>query len=189
MVHSTPRVVEVDHLHSTFLYRRGVADYEPSLSPAAHREETLFTYELKRKGYKLLVDTSAVTWHFRSPTGGIRSHHDPGFWNHDENIFAQKLLDWGVVIPRPEKIVVLDAGRGDHLMVKKLLPKFKAKYPDVLIASCFPEIMDGDVPQISIGEARRNLGNLENHSIYGWCQAHNWTGNLVDAFAKMYDLE
>lgn len=183
------RVVEVDHLHSTFLYRRGLVDYELSLSPAAHREETLFTYQIKRAGYKLLVDTSVVTWHFRSPTGGIRSHHDPGFWNHDENVFAQKMLDWGVVKPRPEKIIVLDAGRGDHVIIKKLLPQIKAKYPNVLIATCHPDILDGEVQQISIAEARRNLGNLENHSIYGFCTRNNWQGNLVEAFQKMYELE
>ena len=184
----SPQLLEVDHLHSTFLYRRGVAEYELTLSPAAHREETLFSYSIKRKGFKVLVDTSAVTWHFRAPTGGIRSHTDPGFWNHDENVFAQKLLDWGVVTPRPEKILVLDCGRGDHLIVKRLVPKIKKRYPDCLVATCFPEILNGDLPQISIGEARRNLGNLENHSIYGWCIKNNWTGNLVEAFERMYDL-
>ena len=184
----SPKLLEVDHLHCSFLFRKGIANYELSLSPAAHREETLFSYSIKRKGFKVLVDTSAVTWHFRAPTGGIRSHQDPGFWNHDENIFAQKLLDWGVVIPRPEKIIVLDCGRGDHLMVKKLVPKIKTRYPKCLVATCFPEILNGDLPQISIEEARRNLGNLENHSIYKWCMEHNWQGNLVDAFEKMYDL-
>jgi hypothetical protein len=183
-----PQLLEVDHLHSSFLYRRGVANYELSLSPAAHREETLFSYSIKRKGFKVLVDTSAVTWHFRAATGGIRSHQDPGFWNHDENVFAQKLLDWGVVKPRPEKIIVLDAGRGDHVIIKKLVPKIKKRWPGCLIASCFPDILNGDLPQISVEEARRNLGNLENHSIYGWCQANNWTGNLVEAFEAMYDL-
>jgi glycosyltransferase involved in cell wall biosynthesis len=185
----SPKLLEVDHLHSTFLYRRGIANYELSLSPAAHREETLFSYSIKRKGFKVLVDTSAVTWHFRAPTGGIRSHTDPGFWNHDENVFGQRLLDWGVVKPRPEKIIVLDAGRGDHVIIKKLVPKIKKRWPDCMVASCFPDILNGDLPQISIQEARRNLGNLENHSIYGWCEKNNWTGNLEDAFSKMYDLE
>jgi len=184
----SPQLLEVDHLHSTFLYRRGVADYELSLSPAAHREETLFSYSIKRKGFKVLVDTSCTTWHFRAPTGGIRSHHDPGFWNHDENVFCQKLLDWGVVTPRPEKIIVLDCGRGDHLIVKKLLPRIKDRYPVVLFATSFPDIFNGE-KQISIGEARKNLGNLENHSIYKWCIDHDWKGNLVQAHEKFYGLE
>lgn len=186
--HPAPKIFECDHLHSTFLYRRGLVDYELSLSPAAHREETLFTYQIKRAGYKVLINTESVTWHFRAPAGGIRSHNDPGFWNHDEDVFAQKLIDWGAVIPRPEKIIPVDAGRGDHLMIKKLLPKIKAKYPDVLIATCHPDIMDGEVPQISIAEARKNLGDLTRHNIYGWCKANNWRGNLVDAFSQMYGL-
>src|SRR5215475_5218852 len=39
--------VSVEHLHSTFVYRKGIARYELGLSPVAHREETLFTHEIK----------------------------------------------------------------------------------------------------------------------------------------------
>jgi GT2 family glycosyltransferase len=182
-----PRVVEVDHLHSTFLYRRGLVDYELSLSPAAHREETLFTYELKRKGYKLLVDTSVVTWHFRAATGGIRSHHHPEYWENDEKIFQSKLLEWGVNC-EAAKPIVLDCGRGDHVIVKSLLPRLKEKHGKLIIASCFPDILNGE-EQISIDEARQRWGNLDRFSIYRWCIEHNWTGNLVTAFEKMYELE
>lgn len=44
---------EVEHLHCSFLYRAGVHDYNLGLSRVAHREETLFTYGLFLKGYKL----------------------------------------------------------------------------------------------------------------------------------------
>lgn len=63
---------EVDHLHCSFIYRSGIVDYDLRLSPKAHREESIFTYSLKQKGYKILI-TNCVTWHLRSTKGGIRS--------------------------------------------------------------------------------------------------------------------
>lgn len=183
-----PAVMEVEHLHSTFLYRRGLVDYERSLSPAAHREETLFTHEIYRKGYKLLIDTSAITWHFPSPQGGIRSHvHHPEYWENDEKIFNAKLQEWGVNC-EPTKTIVLDCGRGDHIIVKSLLPRLKEKYGKLVIATCYPDIFDGEVEQISISEAQKRLGPLDRFSIYRWCIEHNWTGNLVNAHEKMYEL-
>jgi GT2 family glycosyltransferase len=183
-----PELIEVDHLHSTFLYRRGLVDYELSLSPAAHREETLFTYELKRKGYKVLVDTSAVTWHFPASNGGIRSHQQhPEYWDNDEKIFNTKLQEWGVNC-EPVKHIVLDCGRGDHVIVKSLLPRLKEKYPKLVVATCYKDIFNGEVEQISIAEAHRRLGPLDRFSIYRWCIEHNWTGNLVTAHEQFYGL-
>ena len=71
----TPANKSVDHLYSTFLYRKEAAQhgYEMTLSPKGFREETIFTYEMKRKGWNLLVTPKCVTWHYQQPTGGIRS--------------------------------------------------------------------------------------------------------------------
>jgi glycosyltransferase involved in cell wall biosynthesis len=180
------KLLEVEHLHSTFIYRRGIADYELSLSPAAHREETLFTHSILRKGFKLIVNTDAITWHFRAGQGGIRSHRDPSFWENDERIFQSKLMEWGVNC-EPTYPIVLDSGRGDHIIVKSLLPRLKEKYGKILLATCFPDIFDPE-PQISIAEAHQRFGNLERFSIYRWCIQHNWQGNLVEAHEKMYGL-
>ncbi len=183
-----PQLLEVEHLHSTFLYRRGIANYELSLSPAAHREETLFTHEIKRKGFKLIVDTEAVTWHFRAGQGGIRTHqHHPEHWDSDEKIFNSKLQEWGVGC-EPTKIIVCDMGRGDHCIVRKLLPRLKEKYGKLILATCYPDIFNGEVEQISIAEAKNRLGNIERLSIYKYCIDHNWTGNLVTAFENLYGL-
>ena len=65
-------VKEVEHLYCSFIYRAGVCDYNLGLSRVAHREESLFSWSLHNKGYKLLVVPNAVTWHLKSPTGGIR---------------------------------------------------------------------------------------------------------------------
>lgn len=68
------KIKKVDHLHCSFLYRAGVYDYNLSLSPRAFREETLFTYGLKQKGYTILVVPNAITWHLKNNIGGIRSN-------------------------------------------------------------------------------------------------------------------
>ena len=179
--------IEVEHLHSTFLYRRGVAQYDPFLSPAAHREETLFTYEILRKGFRLLVHTGAVTWHFRNATGGIRSHQNAQFWENDEKRFQERLEAWGACGERT-KYLVLDAGRGDHVIVKSLLPRIKEKYPKLIVATCFRDIFNGEVEQISIAEARNRLGDLGRFNVYRWCQEHAWRGELAGAYEAMLEL-
>lgn len=185
--HSTVRTIEVEHLHSTFMYRRGIEQYDRFLSPAAHREETLFTYAIKRQGFRLLVDTGAVTWHFRSGSGGIRSYQDAQFWESDEKYFNHCLSQWGIK-GEPVKYVVLDAGRGDHVIVKSLLPKLKEKYPKLVLATCYRDIFNGEVPQISIAEAYMRLGNLERFNVYRWCQEHDWKSELKDAYAEMLEV-
>ncbi len=183
-----PKPFEVEHLHSTFLYRRGIENYELGLSPVCHREETLFSHLIYRAGYKLIVDPAAVTWHFRSEQGGIRSHRNPEFYDQDEKLFHAKLQEWGVNC-EPTKTIVLDCGRGDHVIVKSLIPRLKEKYGKLVVATCFPDIFNGEVEQISIAEAKNRLGNIERFSIYRWCIEHNWTGNLVTAHEKLYGLE
>lgn len=87
-------IIEVDHLYSTFILRREVAleqGYCMDLSPAGHREETLLTYGMKMKGWKILVNPNATTWHLRQNEGGIRSYSDEENWIHDDKIFIEKM--------------------------------------------------------------------------------------------------
>lgn len=81
---------EVDHLHCSFLYRAGIQDYNLGLSQVAHREETLFTFGLKQKGYKILVIPNTVTWHLKNKNGGIRDFQRQ-YFEHDEYIFRNHL--------------------------------------------------------------------------------------------------
>ena len=97
-LHSDKTVKEVDHLYSTFVYRKDIAEYSMDHSEVCHREETILTYNMVKKGYKVLVDPSAITWHFQSPQGGIRSEeinkHEK--YMHDEQIFLRKMAGWGI---------------------------------------------------------------------------------------------
>jgi hypothetical protein len=65
-------IKSVDHLYSTYLYRKGISKFDLSLSPKAFREETIHTYGIKKAGYDLLINADAIVRHFQSGHGGIR---------------------------------------------------------------------------------------------------------------------
>lgn len=163
---------EVEHLHCSFLYRAGVADYNLGLSRVAHREETLFTYELHRKGYRILAVPNAVTWHMRNPEGGIRSETNQALYARDEQIFRN------ILAYRDKTIVVLNCGMGDHIVFSHVLPDVK----NAEVFSCYPEI----VPGKSIAEAQYLFGGIDKYNVYGKMDQWKWNGSLEDAFRKLY---
>jgi hypothetical protein len=166
------KVKEVDHLHCTFLYRAGIYDYNLGLSRVAHREETLFTFGLKQKGYKLLVVPSAVTWHLKAPSGGIRMGSNESMFAHDEQIFRNTMAF------KDHTIVVLNGGMGDHLVFSHVLPAIK----NPVVFGCYPEI----IPSKSIAEAQSLFGDIEMFNIYGKMNRWNWKSSLEDAYRKLY---
>lgn len=165
-------VKEVEHLHCTFLYRAGVVDYNTGLSRVAHREETLFTLALFRKGYKILVVPNAATWHFKAPTGGIRTEASQEMFERDEKIF-RNFLDH-----KDHTIVVLNNGKGDHVVFSRVLRDIK----NPIVFGCYPDI----VPCRSIAEAHHLFGDLEAYNIYGKMHRWNWKDSLEKAYRRMY---
>lgn len=175
---------EVDHLHCSYLYRAGIEDFNLDLSSVAHREETLHTYGIKKKGYKVLI-TPCVTWHYKNKQGGIRSHNNNNLYQFDEQIFNKKLNLWDIVLDNT--LVVLDNGIGDHYAFKNILPKLKLKHKNLTLAVCFPEVFEEEgVKLISIQDAKNLLGNIDEHNIYKFMIDHNWKKSLVEAFEKLY---
>lgn len=168
------QVKEVDHLHCSFLYRAGIHDYNLGLSQVAHREETLFTFGLKQKGYKLLVVPDTITWHMKNRKGGIRDFQKEMF-EHDEYIFRNYLKY------RDKTIVVLDNGMGDHIIFSHVLPHIK----NAEVFSCYPDI----VPGRSIAEAMELFGDIDCYSIYRKMDQWNWKDSLENAFKKMYGVK
>jgi hypothetical protein len=161
----------VDHLHCSFLYRAGIHDYNLALSRAAFREETLFTYGLKQRGYEIYVVPDAVTWHLKNKTGGVRSE-DAEMFRRDDYIF-HNYMEF-----KDNTIVVLDCGMGDHIVMKHVLPDVK----NPVIFSCYPDI----IPGRSIQEAYDRFGNLDGFNIYGKMDQWKWTDSLENAFRKFY---
>jgi hypothetical protein len=184
----------VGHLYSSFLYRKeaGKHGYNLNLSPVGDREETLFTAEMKLRGWKLILDSNAITYHFRYDTGGIRDSkiHTPQNFQHDTNIFLDKLNEWGVKL-KFNKVIVLNNGLGDHLIFKKILPDIIEKYKEqrIIVACCYPEIFKDvkDIILTSIAEIMIS-NNLENYDIYKWCCNNNWKDSLEKAYRRQYNV-
>jgi FkbM family methyltransferase len=173
---------EVEHLYSSFVYRANKAHYCLELSPVAHREETIFSHELMLAGYRLIVDKGALTYHYRSSSGGIRSHTDKTMYDWDEAIFVRKMLGWGY------KIVVLDCGLGDHFAFLHCLPKLLKKHEHVIIGCCYPEVFEDYKSVAKIIPVGFLVNVVQGDNIYKWMIENGWGGNLVDAFAKKYGV-
>ena len=166
------KVKEVEHLHCSFLYRAGVHDYNTGLSRVAHREETLFTYGLYLKGYKILAVPNAVSWHLKNPNGGIRSETNQKLYKQDELVFRN------TIAYKDKKIVVLNCGMGDHIVFKNVMPDIT----NAEIFTCYPDI----VPGRSIAEAKALFGDIDQWSIYRKMAQWKLTDSLENAYRKMY---
>jgi hypothetical protein len=149
-----------------------VHDYNLGLSRVAHREETLFTYGLYLKGYKILTIPDAVSWHMKNPEGGIRSETKQELYEHDEQIFRN------IVGHSDKTIVVLNSGLGDHIVFSHILPNI----PNPVVFTCYPEI----VPGRSIAEAQALFGNIDQYNIYAKMDQWKWKDSLENAYRKLY---
>jgi len=189
--------MELDTLYSTFIYSveaaKQIGGYCMELSPVGHREETIFTYELKRHGWKLIFEPKAVTWHLRENTGGIRSWKGEDNYRHDDEIFKRKLSEWGVKL-NEYKFAVLDNGMGDHQMFKNILPEIREKNKDrkIVIGCHCPELFADCPNEIIVNMIEASLIGANSHidlkqfDIYDFCMKNNWTGHMMDAYRKMY---
>lgn len=180
-------IKEADHLNNSFLFRRSDKySYDLTLSPVGHREETIFSYRIKRAGFKVLINGDVTTWHMKSPSGGIRAYGNPALWDADEKIFTKHMQDWRV-IPKNYKLMVLDCGLGDHFVFKMILPDLKKKYPHIILATCYNGVVeDPDVKIISIADASVLDKDLEKYNIYKFCTERKWDKPLAEAFKAMY---
>jgi GT2 family glycosyltransferase len=175
------KVYEVEHLYSSFLYKPKIVSYNLELSPVAHREETLFSHELKEKGYKLIVDTSIKTYHFRQPTGGIRSHTSEDFYTHDDQLFARQMETWGY------KIISLDVGIGDHFVFLNILPDLMKKYKHLIIGCCYPEVFKDYKDVITILPLAITQKLTDDH-VYKFMWDKNWKSSILNAYKLMFEV-
>jgi GT2 family glycosyltransferase len=173
-------IIEVEHLYSSFLYRSNIVDYNLDLSSVAHREETIFSHRLFRAGYKLLVDRSAVTYHYRNPEGGIRTETDTTLWQQDEEIFRKELEKWGY------RFIALSHGLGDHLAFVNILPKIMKKCEKLVLFCAYGEVFDDINNVIARPLAEAETFGCKEISTYEWMTRYNWKRSIVEAYEKIY---
>jgi len=166
------KIKYVEHLHCSFLYRSKTHDYNLGLSKVAHREETLFSYGLHKKGYRVMVVPNADTWHLKNPKGGIRSEPNQELYEQDERIFRN------IIEYKDKNIVVLNCGMGDHVVFSEILPLIK----NAEVFTCYPEI----VPGKSIAEAQHLFGDIDQYNIYKKMDIWKWKESIGEAFRKLY---
>jgi len=101
---------------------------------------------------------------------------DEQMFAHDDRIFHLTVMAWKTGRP----IVVMNNGRGDHIVFKRVLADLK----NPIVFSCYPDIIPGG----SIETAVESFGSLEQWDIYRYMDVNNWTGSLESAFRKMYNV-
>lgn len=178
--------IEVDHLYCSFLYRVGINDYDLNLSPVAHREETLFSYGIKRNGKKVILNPKAITWHYRNPEGGIRTNDKQEFFKSDDIYFFNKLRnDYGIELMGDRKVFFVSNGVGDHFVFKRLIPELKQKFGSFIISCVFPEVFEGidsDISVVSLQEGMvlNGKGNINYNEIpynpYAYADLDDYNG-------------
>jgi Glycosyl transferase family 2 len=186
------KLKEVEHLQgSTLMYRVAAASaYENRLSRKGHREETIFTYEMFKAGWKLIAVLGLTTWHFHYQTGGIRSEKNDRMLQSDEMIFRTKLQEWKVV-PTNYKFYFLDSGRGDHYAFKTILPEILNRYKDykIVIGCCWPDcfwdIKNENVVLCSLADAAPFV-DKDKHNAYKYMFERDWKKSVVEAYRKIY---
>jgi GT2 family glycosyltransferase len=188
--HPYKSYIDVEHIYSTFLYKKeaGKHGYDMRLSPAGFREETLFTYEMIVNGWRLVIDTGCIIWHYTTGKGGIKSFPKE-MYERDEIIFDNRMNELNSNNDN-SKFIVLDCGLGDHFAFKSILDKIKEKYNDkeIIIACCYPEVFKdtSNVKLISIAEAKIIKRDIEKYDIYKFMGDNMWNKSIVEAFIAMY---
>jgi hypothetical protein len=191
-------LIHVDHLYNSFLFRKSATDgYPMFLSKVGHREETIFTYEMKRKGFDIVINPKAITWHNRQYSGGIAEetkgdNYEP--WYNDERLFKQLYVEqWGFRWKDEErsgKTVLLDNGIGDHFAFKSMLPEIVERHGIVTIFAFYPDVFyDVDQEKVIVKPIHRfgETGQSKDpYNIYAWMGNRNWKKSIVDAYRGMY---
>ena len=96
---------KVEHIYSNYFFKRDLVDSYPlDLSPSCHREDTIITHTIFRKGYDLLILPKAKIYHLQTH----KSSGD-GIWdntmNKNELIFIEKMKEWNVI---PQKVEIIE---------------------------------------------------------------------------------
>lgn len=176
---------EVDHLHCSFLYRPGVVHFDLRLSSKAFRGETMFTYSMKLKGYKVLI-TPGTIWHFKSSGGGNRSDEEAvKDQMHDQLIFDKWISFVKRTYKKGQKLYVLAGGLGDHYDFRSAI----TPAPGSIIACSFPDVFadrEDDCEIISMAMAEE-LVDVKDYDLFRWANDTDQNKHVCDLYKGLYE--
>lgn len=188
-------VKKVDHFYSSFLSKRDVVNgcYPIDLSNVGHREESICTYNIKKKGYDLLCVGNVYTWHMKESNGGIRSYNDPNLWKHDDMIFNKYLHENNIQLNN-YYLMINAGGIGDNYAMRHILPKVREKQKNkkIILGTVYPNIYfdETNIDQIvSVHSANiLSKGSQDNYNIYQWGWNKSWNKSIISAYKEIYGV-
>lgn len=185
---------EVQHIYSSFMGQTEALKgcYANNLSTVGHREESICTHNLYKKGFKLYCKGDIFTWHVKNSKGGIRTFNDAKMWESDDKVFYSKLQEWGVKLNN-YFVFACNGAIGDNYMLRNIIPDIKNKHKDkkLVLGTVYPDIyFDAkEIEIVSLHDAQiLNRGNLEKFDIYKYCFENNWNKTMIEAYRKLYDV-
>lgn len=96
----------VEHIYSNYFFRRDLADnYPTELQPYSLREDTIFTYSIFRKGFKLLILPDVKIYHLGGDNYSGNRQWGNKYWEKNEIFFLQKLKEWSII---PDKLKIYE---------------------------------------------------------------------------------
>lgn len=109
-------IKKVEHIYSNYFFKRELADdYSLELSPSSHREETIFTYNIFRKGYDLLIIPQIKIYHLYYDQNSGNRQYGNNYVRKNELFFIEKLKEWGIV---PDILDIKDDGEKMYVVKK-----------------------------------------------------------------------
>ena len=93
MLYSHEEILPLHHFRSCALYKAKIHEkinYKTRLSKHGFREEQIFSYKCIINGFKLGLNTGAISWHLLTPSGGERFPNQQELVMLNQNIFE----DW-----------------------------------------------------------------------------------------------
>jgi len=196
-LHQVNKPFEVQHLHSTFLFDKTKTDGYPDLilDKIGVREETIFTYEMFRKGYSLWVVPDCITWHFRSKKGGMRSQNPEGY-TFNNNVLNHKKNLWAMINPNTDLLIMDQNGIGDSIVLESVLKDITKKYHNGTVWVCTPNIevfkmspqQFLNVKFLTEEDGRIYFNGRLPESIYGFMAKKEWKKSMADAYKEFYNV-
>jgi len=92
------KIKQVEHLYSNYFFRKGIEELHPeNLNPSGHREDTIFTYSIFKKGYQIIVNPKAKIYHLDIENEDGNRIYRGEQENKNELIFLNKLKEWQII--------------------------------------------------------------------------------------------